>query len=196
MDIVLTRAAVADARRTLPFLVGVLANHDFPLDRGRLQIIDDKAAFSPGKPFLLLGQPGEPLAESPVRFDRGALRVVDAKQRLRLAVEQLPGLSVAQVVRHKGQHGLWLMPAADGRLTPGAEIYLDQDDVAFADERGIVMTMDSRASNVARIEYPEYRSWLDSLERHRFWLIALGWTVLVVLLIQLYRKTRAHRDLR
>lgn len=196
MDLVVMRPLLADAGRILPLLVGVLGNQDFAVDRPRVQILDGAAEFAPNRPFLLFGKPREPLAESAVRFDRGALHVVDAKARPLLAVDRLPGISIAQIARHKGQYGLWLNPAAEGALPPAAEIVLDQDNVAFADDKGVVLTLDSHSPNVSKIEYPEYRSWLDFIERHRFWLIALGWTALLALLVQLYRKTRQHHDVR
>lgn len=193
LDLHVTRASLADAARLLPMLIGVFGNHEYPFDRSRVRIVEDDAEFVPASPFLLVGKPKLPLAESAVRLDRGAVRVLDADQKLLLAVNQLPGLSIAQLARHQGQSGLWLIPASEGPLTPASELFLDQDNVTFADERGIALTVDSRASSVSRIEYPEYQSWLDVIERYRFWLIAFGWAVLLVLLVQLYRKTRIPR---
>lgn len=190
VDLVITRPALSDVRRILPLILGVFANHEFPLDRRRISFLEEKEEFKPARPFLLLGKPNHALAESGVRFDQGAVQIVDSKKRVLLAVDQLPGLSVAQIARHNGQHGLWLVPAVGGPLTPAARIFLDQDNVAFLDERGVVLTLNSNAPDVSRVEYIEATNWFDIVEQNRFWFIAFGWTALAVLMIQLYRKVR------
>lgn len=187
-----TAASRADLHREASLLTGLYANHGFPFRRDRLHFLNGDAKPAPTGPFILMGRTGQEPDRVSVHLNRGRVQVLDAENRSLLALDHLPQISVAQLVGQGGQHGLWLAPAADGPLPPADELFLDQDDVAFLDQRGIVLTLDSRQHALARASYPDYLDWLDLAERYRFWIIGLGWTLLVVFLLHLYRKSRKH----
>lgn len=192
-DLWLAPDVAAQPEAYLDLLAGLLAQPAIPLEALELRVLDATAGFAPTRAFLLVGQPAGAAPQAPVRFDRGRLRVVDARNRVLLDVDSLPRITVAQLARHNDRHGLWIVPAAPGRLPDPARFTLDADDVAFADDAGIVLTLESKYRSLARVDYPEYVSWFDLLGRYRFWLIALGWTALAVVLLFLYRKAREHR---
>jgi hypothetical protein len=178
--------------REVGILTGLFVNHAFPFDRSRLHFLGPQKKLAPKGPFILWGLTDQEPDGVAVHMDRGRVRVVDGEQRTLLEVDRLPAVTVAQLVQEDGQHGLWLTPAQEGALPPPAELYLDQDDVAFLDERGVVLTLASRQHALSHAEYPDYLGWLDLLERYRFWIIGLGWVLVVVFLLHLYRKARKH----
>lgn len=178
--------------RELPLVAGLFVNHGFPFDRGRLHFLAAGAKPAPKGPFILLGRAQQAPDKVAVHLDRGRMRVVDGQGRNLLEVDRLPAITVAQLVQQGGQHGLWLAPALEGELPPPAELHLNQDDVAFADEGGVVLTLASRQHALAHAEYPDYLDWLDWLAQHRFWIIGLGWTLLAVFLLHLWRISRKH----
>jgi hypothetical protein len=46
------------------------------------------------------------------------------------------------------------------------------------------------------VTYPEHRDWLDLLGTYRYWLMALGWLVVIGLLAHLYLKVRSPKQAR
>jgi len=191
-EIWVTEGHLGNLAREADLLAGLFANHDVPLERSRLRVLKRGQAFEPKGAFVLIGDAGQKMDHAGVYLDRGAVRVVDAQDKVLLGLDSLPRITLAQIVEQGGQHGLWLAPAREGALPPANEFFLDQGDVAFADGKGILLTLDARLGRVSRVEYPDYRSWFDIAGRYRFWLIALGWTLLALALAVVYRKSRQH----
>jgi hypothetical protein len=193
VDVWLAPAVAAKPQAYLGLLVTLLGRPEIPLHRLRARLLSPGASFNPDRPFMLFGQHDTGAPEAPVRLDRGRVRVVDAQQRTLLDVEPLPRVTVAQLARQGGQHGLWVVPFEHAFPADPERFVLANDDVAFLDEDGVILTWDSKYRSLAQIEYPDYVSWFDLLQRYRFWLIAAGWTALILLLVFLYRKAREHR---
>ena len=188
----ITPYSVARLQREIGLVSSLFANHDFSFHRDRLHFLEADAKFQPKGPFILLGALEPEPDQVAVHLNRGRVVIQDAQKNTLLALDHLPQISVAQLVRQDGEPGLWLALAQDGPLPPERNLFLDQDDVAFLDERGVVLTLDSRQHALAVADYPDYFGWLDLAERYRFWIIGLGWTLLVVVLLHLYRKSRKH----
>lgn len=192
LELWVTAASRARLEREIGLVTGLFANHDFPFRRDRLHFLGAGAKLAPNGPFILVGQTEQEPGDVGVHLNRGRVQILDAQKRTLLALDQLPKITVAQLVKQGDSHGLWLVPTHAGPLPPAEELFLDQDDVAFIDERGVVLTLDSRQHALAQARYPDYLDWLDLAERYRFWIIGLGWTFLVVFLLHLYRKSRKH----
>ena len=192
VDVFIDPAALIDNGRSFSLLAATLAHHHYPI--GHVQLLKKGDPFSPKSPFLLFGSIPVELSNVGVHFDRGHIRVEDRKQQLLLDMNPLTDITVAQLVSKGSIHGLWIAPASGGKVPRADNFLLDMDDVAFADEQGVVLTLNTRYPTLARVDYPEYTTWLDFLNRYRFWLIALGWTALVVVLLMVYRKVRKHHE--
>ena len=131
--------------------------------------------------------------ESPVVFDEGAIRVIDNQGNSLLDVAGLKGLAVAQIVAgHDGAHGLWVRTTDENPVPEMGQLHLSLDDVAFVDHSGVVMTINSKAPSLARVHYPEAGGWFASLAAYRFWFLALGWLMLTLVIIYIYRKSAKH----
>lgn len=172
----------------LVLLTTVLSDQKYDLANMNVINLIDKDAFKPLRPFMIYGRPQLSLDDMTVRFDRGAVEVQTDDKRVLLAVKNLPGISIAQVVKHNGMGGLWLAPSEDHVNSDIKEYFLEQGDTSFADSSGEVLNMQTRQMNRAKIAYPEFLDFFSQLGRYRFWIVALGWAALGLVLIMIYRR--------
>jgi hypothetical protein len=192
-DTFLPQAYLQKADKLLPYLASIMADMDLPLQSGRLRFYQAQEKISPTAPFILLGQAQTAFDQQGVRFDKGRIDVVNQQGDALLAIDALPKISIAQVVRQAGVYGLWLMPPESGQLSPIDGMHLSKDDVAFADQQGVLLTLDSSQPGLSRIEYPDSTGWFELFGEYRFWYFALGWLLLTSLIVYLYRLSKAHR---
>jgi len=68
-----------------------------------------------------------------------------------------------------------------------------EDDVAFIDASGVIKTMDSSEPSLAQVYYPDVEDWFDVLGKYRFWLMVLLWFLLTMVVVYLYRMSRANK---
>jgi hypothetical protein len=177
----------------LVLLSTVLSDQKFDLADVTIKLFDEKANFTPTGPFMIYGRPKFALDDMTVHFERGPIEVVQDDKRVLLAVKNLAGISIAQVVKHNGFSGLVLTPAEDNVSSTIPEYFLEQGDTSFADPNGEVMNMRARKMNRAKVEYPEYLDFMERLGRYRFWLVALGWMSLALVLVMIYRRILQHQ---
>lgn len=193
-DTYLPKAFLQHPEQSLGFLARLSTDQALRVDYKRLTFYDAKTVLKPTQPFVALGRPNIDLSYSPVRFDQGRIQVVDGKGGKLLDVDQLPGIVAAQIVTSGNVHGLWVAPAHPDGFGTVADIQLERDDVAFADASGILLSLDSREPGIARVAYPETKSWFEIMDQYRFWLLALAWLGLTVFVVYLFRKARQHRN--
>lgn len=172
----------------LGLLATTLADQKYDLSDLKVISYDGSTLFKPTRPFMIYGRPKIALDDVTVRFDRGPIEVQTDDKRILMAVKKLPGISIAQVVRHNGFGGLWLAPSEDHNLAEIKEYFLEQGDTSFADPSGEVLNMKTRQMNRAKIEYPEFLDFFSKMGRYRFWIVALGWMSLALVLIMIYRR--------
>ncbi|MCX7194281.1 MAG: hypothetical protein NTY60_11805 [Proteobacteria bacterium] len=172
----------------LVLLTTVLSDQKYDLANMNVINLGEKATFKPVRPFMIYGRPMFALDDMTVRFDHGSVEVQTDDKRVLLAVKNLPGISIAQVVKHNGMGGLWLAPSQDHAKSEIKEYFLEQGDTSFADESGEVLNMKTRQMNRAKIEYPEFLDFFSKLGRYRFWIVALGWAALGLVLVMIYRR--------
>ncbi len=144
---------------------------------------------------MLLGDADLTVGDAGVRFDRGRIQVLNRKQETLLDVDRLPYLTISQLVRAGPSHGLWILAKTGAPAPLDRPIVLENNAVAFSDAKGVLLTLNPDYWEVSHIDYPEYQQWFDHLGRYRFWLLALGWLLLTLLLVHLYGKARQHRNL-
>jgi hypothetical protein len=143
------------------------------------------------EPFVLIGRGITP-EKAAVRFDRGQIRVSDSADKPLLALNQMPTIGLAQMVKQNNIQGLSIMAPMGESLPTAARLHLNNDDVAFISEQGIELTLDSREPSLSKVDYPSYGGWRDWLSQYRFLILALGWMLIAAVLVSLYRKTRKH----
>lgn len=176
----------------LGLLAVVLSDQQYDLSKIRFVVLDGKMPFNPDRPFMIFGRPPLLLDEMPIRFDRGQIQVINDKNRVLLNVDNLTGVTMAQLVKHRGFSGLWMAPSWDSKLNI-KEYFLEQGDASFADSNGELLNIITKQMNRASIVYPKYETFLSNVGHYRFWIIAIGWMLLALVLVALYRKVRSHQ---
>ena len=195
VDLYVPRPDPANSGVNLGFLANLFEYNDYPLEPGRIHFYAPGAALQPDGPFIVLGDADLAVTEAGVRFDQGRIQVRNSQGATLLDVDRLPQLTISQLVRAGNSHGLWIL-AREGRPEPvHRPLLLENNAVAFADAGGVLLTLNPAHREISRIDYPEHQAWFDHLGRYRFWLLALGWLLLTLLLVHLYSKARQHRRL-
>lgn len=191
-DLLLGSEVLEQPEAALTFLANLLNANQYPLAPERIRFIAAGSA-APAGPFIALADTVPGMADTAVRFDRGQMMVKGHDGAPILDIDRLKGIAVVQLADWGGQRGLWIKPPAMGALSATPALGLTFDAVAFVDERGVALTLSPDQPDVARVDYPEYRNWFDLFGAYRYWLMALGWLVVVALLAQLYVKVRSHK---
>jgi hypothetical protein len=192
-DIYLPNNFLDQPESALSLLGRISAVYPSQFDLSHVQFVAADAAIKPERRFLAVGNLNLAGLDMPVRFDRGRIDVVDARKQTLLSANDLPNLTVAQIVNQGNHFGLWVRPDSRGQAGEMGEFFLSEDDVAFVDQNGVRLTMNSRHPTLVNVRYLDYTSWVEFLDQHRFWLFGLGWFALTVLAIYLYRKSTQHR---
>ncbi|PJA31883.1 MAG: hypothetical protein CO187_06975, partial [Zetaproteobacteria bacterium CG_4_9_14_3_um_filter_53_7] len=61
------------------------------------------------------------------------------------------------------------------------------------DSMGVIKTLNSREPSLAQVYYPDVEDWFDVLGKYRFWLMVLLWFLLTMVVVYLYRMSRANK---
>ncbi|WP_287963119.1 hypothetical protein, partial [Alcanivorax sp.] len=181
------------AQDTLAFTAALFSANDYPLQPGHIHFYSPGRSLNPKGPFVVIGRPQLQGIQAGVRFDRGRMRVVDDHDRVLLSSDTVKRVTVLQVAKANGQKGLWVRPGVDGLKAPDRPLVLDEDTVAFADAHGVLLTLDTNTPEVSQVDYLDYQNWFELLGRYRFWLLALGWVLLAVVVVYLLLKAREYR---
>ncbi len=193
-QLLLPSSALSRPKEQLSLLAQLSADMSLDVENGSIRFYEQGEELHPSAPFLLLGRADVKLDRVPVRLDRGGVQVRDSNNRILLNTTALPGVTVAQVVESGSHYGLWLAPAHDGDWAAIQSLQLNDNDVAFMDKSGVVLTFDSRRDVFLKPYYPEYLSWFDLLGRYRYWLVTLGWVIFVLGAIYLFRQNARSRQ--
>ncbi len=172
--------------------VSVLASlgRSLELDPRMAEFVSTSMAPGGDRPFIWLGsQPPEGFDAS-IAVDQGRVRVRDNEGKILLDSGELPGTSFASLLRSGSQRGIWLRALDDGlpRVPPGLE--QSTGDLVFGDERGVLVSLDTRDYALMKVEYPDYSTWWERVARYRGWLFVIGWVVLTLVTIVVSRRIR------
>lgn len=178
----------------LPYVSALTARLPVPFKTRAAQFSQTGDLISPERPFIAIGDLNLDSVESPVKFDQGEIEIIDRNNNPLLKVDELPNVTIAQIVSSKQQKGLWLRSTNKGSFPDVQKLFLNHDDVAFADHSGLLFTMNSQQPTLATTYYPEARDWLALLGKYRFWLFVIGWLALTLIVVYLFRRARQHRD--
>ncbi|QJD59471.1 cellulose biosynthesis cyclic di-GMP-binding regulatory protein BcsB [Pseudomonas sp. gcc21] len=172
--------------------ISVLASlgRSLALDPRMAEFVSTSMAPSGNRPFIWLGsQPPEGF-DSSIAVDQGRVRIRDNQDRILLDSGELPGTSFTSLLRSGAQRGIWLRALDDGlpKVPPGLE--QSTGDLVFGDERGVLVSLDTRDYALMKVEYPDYSTWWERVARYRGWLFVIGWVVLTLVAIVVSRRIR------
>ncbi len=179
----------------LLFLASLISHNKYPLDNTEVYFHSQHVKLEPKRAFIAIGNINMEFDDKPVVFDQGRVVVKASNGKTLLDVDSLPEVTVTQLVKANGFYGLSIMAYEDKLAPLQKPLLLENDSVAFSGRDGQILTLDNNAADVMSIEYPEYESWFTLLDRYRFWLLALGWLLLTLLVVHLYSKAREHQKM-
>jgi len=172
---------------------------DFPLviDQNRLHFVAPSEVINPEGPFVAVGHFAmDQSIEAPVRFDKGHVKIQTPKGDSYFDVSNLTKVTVAEIVRAPSSFGLWIVPADNTELPVTNRLELAEDNVAFIDSQGVIKTMNSSEPSLAQVYYPDAEDWFDVLGKYKFWLMVALWFLLTMVVVYLYRMSRANKAAR
>ncbi len=193
-DIYLPADYLEAPHNALPYVSALTSRLPVPFKTRIAKFSETGELISPERPFIAIGDLKLDSLETPVRFDQGEVQIVDRNKNPLFKVEELPDVTIAQLVSSKQQKGLWLRSTNKEGFPDIQKLFLNHDDVAFADHSGLLFTMNSQQPTLATTYYPEARDWLALLGKYRFWLFVIGWLALTLIVVYLFRRARQHRD--
>lgn len=193
-DFYLPASYLQQPDQSLPFIAAFTARYPVPFVNRKAVFVAKDDNVVPGRSFIALGDIGFEDLNAPVRFDRGNVEILDSKGTPLLNVDALSGIAVAQLVTSNGEHGLWLRAGDSDPYPDVRKLFLNEDDVAFADRSGLLFSLNSAEPTLARVHYPASRDWMATLGAYRFWIMAIFWLALIVGIVYLFRRTRQHQS--
>lgn len=195
-DTYIEEEGLVHADRILYLLTRIAVDYPLLADMSRVHFVAAGSRLEPSGPFWAIGAFDLGDIEAPVRFDKGRVSVVDHEGNVLLDVDRLPDVTTMQIARAGRFYGLLIHPDR-GRdyLFPEA-LHLQRDDIAFLDDNGIILSLDSHHPTLVRMFYPDVSTWFDVFDAYRFWIFAFGWFLLSVLALYIFRQMRHQRALR
>ncbi len=193
-DVFLPAGFLQKPERALAFLsrlswdVGV-----FVADAARIRFYQPREKLSIARSFVVVGRPGEHPMKAAVLFERGGVQVTEKDGKVVLDVDQLPGVTIAQVARVGSHRGLWISESESDEPPATDAIATADGDLIFLDRAGALLTLDSRRTLAARVVQRGTPGWFAMFGAWRYWLLAAGWIIATMLFLQLYRKVQKHR---
>lgn len=179
--------------KVLGYLSTLTTDMDLPSQVGTVNFYTPDEKITPKAAFILFGKANIEFSKQSVKFDQGRINIMNQANEVLLAVDDLPKVSIAQVVKSGSVYGMWVLPPDPAQLTQVKDMHLSKDDVAFSDHNGVLMTLDSSQPGLSRVEYPDSAGWFELFGEYRFWYFAIGWILLTSLIVYLYRLSKSHR---
>ncbi len=193
-DIYLPSAYLDSPEQSLRFTAAFTANFPVPFAERKAIFVKPGNTLTPARPFIALGDVAFSELDAPVDFEQGVIEVKDRKGESLLKVNELSGIAIAQLVTSHGQHGLWLRSGDSDPYPDIRRLFLNEDDVAFADRNGLLFSLNSTEPTLARVHYPSTRNWLAAISEYRFWIMVFVWLTLVLGIVYLFRRQRQQQS--
>lgn len=194
-EVLVPASWLSDATRSLPRAIRLADAAGVTLSNTKLVVVPSDAAakpVSPGNTFLALDLP---VSDATARVDaaQGRLVLANGKTTM-LDVARLSSVSVLDVAKAGGHHGVVWRPVGSDVQVPVKPIQLGRGDVAVLDANGVALEIDSRDPRGAQLAddaNPE-----SPLARYAGWWIALIVVLLLILLAARIAQVRRQRRAR
>ena len=147
-------------------------------------------------PFIYVGANAPAGSDPAVRFDQGAVEILDGDGGVMFAGAGLEALSFVQVVETEQGTGIWIRPGDGPAPEPSRSIplQLDRGQLAILDQDGLVLSVARSRTDLLQVRYPDQTDLLQLLAKYRPWIVGAAWLALTLLLIRflqgVYRKRR------
>ncbi len=168
---------------------------DLPMnmDYSKLHFLKEGTALDPKGPFLAVGNFNLDNLNVPVRMDKGPVEIRDKSGKSFFSVNVLPKITIAQIANAASSYGLVVMPSDLVHHKFDHKLRLVDGDVAFIDNHGVLLNIDSKQPTLAEVYYPDTQDWFAVLGQYRFWILAVLWFLLSLAIVYVYRLSRGQR---
>lgn len=185
-------SAFLESAESLKLVGKLIAEFPLSIDFDRVTFHNVNDLITPQNAFIAAGELNLSNIEFPVHFDKGAIRVVDYAGNQLLDVAGLSKQVVVQIGQGESATGMWLRTTDASYDLNIQNLGFSEDDVAFVDHSGVMLTINSKSPTLARVFYPDVKTWFDTLSAYRFWILSMAWLLLTLVVIYLYQKSRQH----
>ena len=193
LTLFLPEAVLQNPGQSLSFIGNMIALNELPLAKINISYVKEGGSIQAANPFLYFGSAGMDFSEVGVHFDQGHVKIVDYAGKGLLDVDQLPNILTTQVVKSGEFYGVWIRSVEGSTIGLSKPTLLQgRNNVNFSDNKGTLLTLNTRNPSLSEVEYKEFETWSDWFDRYRFWLAALAWMVLTVLFVAIYLMLRRH----
>ena len=193
MDTYIDENYLNEPERVLHLVARIASDLPIEMDYGRLHFANVNDSLNVQNPFVAIGDFKMESVQAPIRLDSGPVEIRDAKGQSFFSVSALPKITIAQIAKSATAFGLWVRPSSEILHEFKQKLRMVEGDVAFIDGNGVLLTVDSNQPTLAEFYYPKAEDWFELLGKYRFWLLALAWFLLSLLLIYLYNLTTGRR---
>jgi hypothetical protein len=178
----LDRSAIQNAAATVGILSRLTEGYDAQPGQASLAMAGSLDEVSEGPDFVWLSALPPNGANSSLSVADAALRVRDRSGIYTLPTAELRGMSVAALVRKNARLGLWMRPGdADFPLNVPETLALGDGDIAFYDDRAVMLTTNHFAAGPAALKVTE-TAYVKPLMNKFNWFSAALWVVVALLL--------------
>ena len=189
----LPEALLQRAGEVMPLLAS-LTNTLLP-DEARPQLRFYGERLPPiGRPFLLLGEPPDRVPQAPLIRREDRLEMRSGTGELLLEAAARDQAAVLQLARIGDWTGFWLLPDGQGDYPAvPARLLLDRSNVAWLDDRGIALALQSDREAARQVRFPWAERWLEQLEGQRQALLIGAAVLAILVLLLLVARARGKR---
>ncbi len=195
-DTYIEKDYLKDADSLLHLMTRVSVDYPLLADMNRVRFVDGGSTLTPSRPFWAIGDFDLSNITAPMRFDNGRVNVVDNANNTIMDIDQLAKVTTMQIARSGDVSGLLIHPDHQHNFAFPEALHLQRDDIAFLDNNGIILSLDSSKQTQIRVFYPDISTWFDVFDAYRFWFFALGWFLLSFAILYLFRQMKRHRAAR
>ncbi|WP_366556652.1 cellulose biosynthesis cyclic di-GMP-binding regulatory protein BcsB [Aquibaculum sediminis] len=189
----LPESLLADPAAALPLLARVSETLLPARVRPRLRFFGESTPAGVDGPFLLFGQAQGLRPQAPLDLSDGQLTLRDGTGRNLLQADAPLQTAVVQLARLGEHSGLWVLPDGQGRYPTPPSLSLGRNSLAWIDDGGVALALQTEPEAAARLRYPWAETWLELLDRHRHAILAGGAVLLTLLILALITRQRRRR---
>ncbi len=193
-DTIIAEKYLSNPENALQLISRMATDLPIMMDYSRVSFVKESEAINPDGPFVAFGNFNLENIDAPVRMDKGPVEIRDKDGQSFFSMNVLPKITVAEIVSGSSAQGLLVIPSAQVQHDFNAKLRLIEGDVAFIDQHGVTLHINSKQPTLAEVYYPDTKDWFAVLGEYRFWLLGLLWFLLSLAVVYLFRIARGRHE--
>jgi len=181
---------LSDPENVLQLIARVVSDLPIIMDFDRVHFVKEADALNPDGPFVAFGNFNLDNLDAPVSMNKGPVEIRDKDGKTFFSVNILPKITIAEIANASSSHGLLVIPSTLIKHQFDKKLRLVEGDVAFIDDHGVLLNIDSKQPTLAEVYYPDTKDWFAVMGEYRFWLLGLLWFLLSLFIVYIFRISR------